>query len=125
MLSSQGGRGGWLIEATDCGAGVGRTSEALLLRFAERVDLVEQSRKLLNVAKESIGPLALRRAFEEPLQVRLFAYPLVFFMAQGFSSELSTREESIRPGLSPMDSWLLAGWRSDSLVTTAPPIPKT
>lgn len=78
MLSSHGGRGGWLIEATDCGAGVGRTSEALLLRFAERVDLVEQSRKLLNVAKESIGPLALRRAFEEPLQVRLFAYPLVF-----------------------------------------------
>jgi len=41
--------------ALDCGAGIGRISKHLLLKFASRIDLLEQAPSFLNKASEYIG----------------------------------------------------------------------
>ena len=40
----------------DCGAGIGRVTKLLLLKRFARVDMVEQSPRLLNAAPAYIGP---------------------------------------------------------------------
>ena len=47
--------------ALDCGAGVGRVSEGVLLRVCETVDLVEVSPPLLERARERLAPFGARR----------------------------------------------------------------
>jgi protein N-terminal methyltransferase len=41
--------------ALDCGAGIGRITKYLLLRFFDKVDLVEQNASFLDEAKNFIG----------------------------------------------------------------------
>lgn len=49
----------WCVETADCGAGVGRVSEQLLLHHFHEVDLVEPSRHLLDTAEQRMsGPKA-------------------------------------------------------------------
>ena len=40
--------------STDCGAGVGRVTERLLLRFFQEVDLIEPSAHLIEEAKRKL-----------------------------------------------------------------------
>ena len=49
--------------ALDCGAGIGRVTEGVLLRVCERVELVEVSPALLAAARERLAPAAPRVAF--------------------------------------------------------------
>ncbi len=44
------------LVALDCGAGIGRVSEQLLLHLFDEVDLVEPSRHLLDTARRRLGP---------------------------------------------------------------------
>ena len=53
----------------DCGAGIGRVSQELLLRYYHRVDVLEQSPKLMKEALYRLPKAAVRKHFLEPLQV--------------------------------------------------------
>ena len=48
--------------STDCGAGVGRVSENLLLRFFQEVDLVEPSAHLIEEARRKLTGSSVPRA---------------------------------------------------------------
>ncbi|RZF44393.1 hypothetical protein LSTR_LSTR017250, partial [Laodelphax striatellus] len=41
--------------ALDCGAGIGRITKNLLVKFFNKVDLVEQDQKFIQEAEKSIG----------------------------------------------------------------------
>ncbi|KAI9293275.1 hypothetical protein K502DRAFT_306556 [Neoconidiobolus thromboides FSU 785] len=50
------------IRALDCGAGIGRVSKNVLSKVFEKVDLLEQNKKLIIRAKEELGE---KEGFEE------------------------------------------------------------
>ena len=54
--------------ACDCGAGIGRVSEGLLLNYCEKVDLVEQCKKYTDAAREYVGMDSIRNIYTQGLQ---------------------------------------------------------
>lgn len=51
------------VPAADCGAGVGRVSEQLLLHTFNTVDLLEPSKHLLDTAQQKLNAAAARGTF--------------------------------------------------------------
>lgn len=62
------------LTVADCGAGVGRVTEHLLLRYFHAVDLVEPVQHYLTAAEEKLAPLA--KEAEPPRAVRYLCEPL-------------------------------------------------
>jgi ribosome biogenesis GTPase A len=54
--------------ACDCGAGIGRVSEGLLLDYCEKVDIVEQCQKYTDAAREYVGMENIRNVYTQGLQ---------------------------------------------------------
>ncbi len=54
--------------ACDCGAGIGRVSEGLLLDYCEKVDIVEQCKKYTDAAREYVGMDSIRNIYTQGLQ---------------------------------------------------------
>lgn len=65
---------GAALTVADCGAGVGRVTEHLLLRYFHAVDLVEPVESYLKAAKEKLTPLAA--SADPPRDVRYLCEPL-------------------------------------------------
>jgi protein N-terminal methyltransferase len=55
-------------KALDCGAGIGRVSENLLLKLFEKVDLVEPNPDFIKKAKETLPTGSVDRCYEMGLQ---------------------------------------------------------
>jgi len=62
------------LTVADCGAGVGRVTEHLLLRYFHCVDLVEPVQHYLTAAEEKLAPLA--KEADPPRVVRYLCEPL-------------------------------------------------
>ena len=62
------------LTVADCGAGVGRVTEHLLLRYFHAIDLVEPVQHYLKAAEEKLTPLA--KEADPPRVVRYLCEPL-------------------------------------------------
>lgn len=61
--------------ALDCGAGIGRISESLLVNHFDKVDLMDQSAKLIYAAKERLrGNQKINKLFIIGMQNFVFRY---------------------------------------------------